>query len=83
MRRLTMLYIMKVKTERLSQYREELESQKEGFLKEKIDKLTWMKDTEIKYRETPTVSDADIEAVLKQLQNLQVVIAKENANKCV
>lgn len=72
-----MLYIVKLKNERLSEYKALLESQKEGFLTDKLEKLIWMKTTEEKHGVTPTISDNDIEAVQKQLQDLQVVKPKE------
>lgn len=76
LRRLTMLYIVKLKQERLSKYKDLLESQKEGFLKDKLEKLIWMKTTEEQYGVEPTVSDSDIEAVRKQLEDLEVVKPK-------
>lgn len=77
LRRLTALYIKKVKVVRLKEYKELLESQQEGFLKEKLEKLIWMKKTEAECGAEQTVTDEDIESVRKQLQELQVVKPKE------
>uniref|UniRef100_A0A1B6M5X4 Small ribosomal subunit protein uS15m n=1 Tax=Graphocephala atropunctata TaxID=36148 RepID=A0A1B6M5X4_9HEMI len=79
LRRLTALFIEKVKAERLAEYKAHLESQKEGFLQEKLEKLVWMKKSEEECGVTPTVTEPDIEIVRKQLQNLKVNQSKSIA----
>lgn len=72
LRRLTALYIEKLKAERLAEYKAFLEAQKEGFFIEKLEKLMWMRKTEEECGVPSTVSDSDIESVQKQLQALQL-----------
>lgn len=76
LRRLTALYIEKLKAERLTEYKEFLESKKEGFLQEKLEKLLWIKDTELECGVEPTITDEDFESVRKQLEELRVVQQK-------
>lgn len=76
LRRLTALYIEKLKADRLTEYKEFLESKKEGFLQEKLETMLWMKNTEIECGVEPSVTDDDLEAVRKQLEELRVVQQK-------
>lgn len=52
----------------MAQYRNQLDSEKEIFLKDKLDKLEWIKKEEIECGILPTINDADIEAARKQLE---------------
>ncbi|XP_046665030.1 28S ribosomal protein S15, mitochondrial [Homalodisca vitripennis] len=70
LRRLTALFIEKLKAERLAEYKAFLDSQKESFLKEKLEKFIWMKKSEEEFGVTPTITESDIETVRKQLQDL-------------
>lgn len=72
LRRLTALYIEKLKEERLAEYKTFLESQKEGFFIEKLEKLIWIRKTEEECGVPSTVSDSDIESVQNQIKALQL-----------
>lgn len=72
LRRLTALYIEKLKEERLAEYKTFLESQKEGFFIDKLEKLNWIRKTEEECGVPSTVSDSDIESVQNQIKALQL-----------
>lgn len=46
LRKLVRMHGEKLKAERLKSYKEELEAQQDGFLKEKAETLKWIADTE-------------------------------------
>lgn len=68
LRRLTSQWCEKVKAEKLAEYRDKLNSEKDSFLKEKLESLEWAKKEEIECGVPQTITDADIEAARKQLE---------------
>lgn len=52
----------------MAEYRNQLNKEKEIFLKEKLEKLEWMKKEEIECGIPPTITNAEIEAARKQLE---------------
>lgn len=68
LRRLTSQWCDKVRAEKLAEYQNQLDNEKEIFLKDKVDKLEWIKKEEIECGISPTISDSDIEAARKQLE---------------
>lgn len=68
LRRLTTQWCDKVRADKLTEYRNKLNSEKEKFLKEKLETLEWAKKEEIECGVVPTITDADIEAARKQLE---------------
>lgn len=68
MRRLTSQWCDKVKTEKLAEYRKQLDSEKGKFLKDKLETLEWAKNEEIECGIIPTITDAEIESARKQLE---------------
>lgn len=61
----------------MAQYRNQLNSEKEFFLKDKLDKLEWIKKEEIECGILPTISDADIEAARKQLEEWKTLKSEQ------
>lgn len=57
----------------MAEYRNQLNSEKETFLKDKLEKLEWMKKEENECGIPPTITDADIEAARKQLEEWKAV----------
>lgn len=68
LRRLTSQWCEKVRTEKLAEYRNKLNSEKDEFLKEKLESLKWIKKEEIECGIPQTITDDDIEAARKQLE---------------
>lgn len=68
LRRLTSQWCNKVKEEKLAKYRIQLDSEKEEFLKDKLDKLQWIRKEEIECGTSPTITNADIDNARKQLE---------------
>lgn len=68
LRRLTSQWCDEVKSKKLAEYRNELDSKKEMFLKQKLETLEWVKKEEIECGVEPTITDADIESARKQLE---------------
>lgn len=68
LRRLTSQWCDKVKAEKLAEYRNRLDNEKEQFLAHKLESLEWIKKEEIECGVEPTISDADIENARKQLE---------------
>lgn len=68
LRRLTSQWCEKVKAEKLNKYQNELEKEKEQFLKDKLETLIWAQKEEIECGITPTITDDDIETARKQLE---------------
>lgn len=73
LRRLTSQWCDKVRGEKLADYRNQLNMEKEQFLMDKIDKLKWIQKEEIECGIPPTVTDADIEAAQKQLKEWKAI----------
>lgn len=67
LRRLTSQWCDEVKSKKLAEYRNELDNEKEIFLKHKLETLEWAKKEEVECGVEPTVTDADIESARKQL----------------
>lgn len=67
LRRLTSQWCDKVRAEKLSEYRSKLDSEKETFLKHKLETLIWAKKEEIECGVPASITDTDIEAAQKQL----------------
>lgn len=68
LRRLTSQWCDKVKAEKLAEYQNQLNNEKDKFLKSKVETLEWAKKEEIECGVPPTITDADIEAARKQLE---------------
>ncbi|XP_015378995.1 PREDICTED: 28S ribosomal protein S15, mitochondrial isoform X2 [Diuraphis noxia] len=68
LRRLTSQWCDEVKSKKLAEYRNELDNQKEMFLKQKLETLEWAKKEEIECGVEPTITDDDIESARKQLE---------------
>jgi hypothetical protein len=79
LRKLTDKYCEEVKQQRLDAYRASLEAQQVDFLQTKVQKLQWIRKEEEECGVKPTVTETDIEQVLKQLKELE--ISKENRSK--
>lgn len=73
LRRLTSQWCDKVRAERLAEYRSKLDSEKETFLKQKLETLIWAKKEEIECGVPVSITDADIEAAQKQLDEWKVL----------
>jgi small subunit ribosomal protein S15 len=61
-----------MKQQRLDAYKASLEAQQVEFLREKVQKLQWIRKEEEECGVEPTVSETDIEQVLKQLEKLEL-----------
>jgi small subunit ribosomal protein S15 len=72
LRKLTDKHCAEVRQQRLDAYRASLEAQQVDFLREKAQKLQWIRNEEQECGVEPTVSEADIEQVLKQLKELEL-----------
>jgi small subunit ribosomal protein S15 len=68
LRRLTSQWCEKVREQKLAEYRDKLNNEKEIFFKEKLESLEWIKKEEIECGAPQTITDADIEAARKQLE---------------
>lgn len=68
-----------LKQQRLDAYKEMLENQKKDFLEEKISKLKWIMKEEEECGITPTVSQSDIDNVIKQLEEIKLKTEKTGA----
>ena len=83
-RYLTQRYCDEFKERKLNEYRDILESQKLGFLQEKISTLEWIKKEELECGTEPTVTDADIERAKQQLseymKSLETHVKKKEDN---
>lgn len=53
----------------MAKYQNQLNNEKENFLKSKLETLEWAKKEEIECGVPPTITDADIEAARKQLED--------------
>ncbi|XP_050438627.1 28S ribosomal protein S15, mitochondrial [Adelges cooleyi] len=69
LRRLTAQWCNNLKSEKLNKYRNELDNEKESFLKHKIETLEWARKEEIECATTPTITEFDIEVARKQLED--------------
>jgi small subunit ribosomal protein S15 len=72
LRKLTDKHCAEVKQQRLDTYRASLEAQQVDFLREKAQKLQWLRKEEEECGVKPSVSEADIEQVLRQLKELEL-----------
>lgn len=70
-RRLTDVYVDKIKQEKLDAYRKELESQQLGFLKKKVENLEFIRNEQIECKVPVTVSEDEIKAAKKQYEKLK------------
>jgi len=73
LRRLTSQWCDEVKSNKLAEYRNELDNQKEMFFKQKLETLEWAKKEEIECGVEPTITDADIERARKQLEEWKIL----------
>lgn len=78
--KLTDKYCDNIKQERLEAYRLQLEHEKPAFLDEKIRCLQYIKDEEDKYNLEPTVTQAEIDNVKRQREELQRQIEEKQKN---
>lgn len=72
LRKLTDLYCEEVRKQRLEEYKTELNAQKENFLKKKAETLQWIMKEEKECGIEPTVTQEQVDIVLKQLENLKL-----------
>lgn len=72
LRRLTDLYCEEVRKQRLEEYKAELNAQKENFLKKKAETLQWIMKEEKECGVEPTVTQEQVDTVLKQLEDLKL-----------
>jgi small subunit ribosomal protein S15 len=72
LRKLTDKHCVDVKQQKIDAYRASLEAQQVDFLREKAQKLQWIRNEEKECGVEPTVSEADIEQVVKQLKELEL-----------
>lgn len=72
LRKLTDKHCADIKQQRLDAYKASLEAQQVDFLQEKAQKLQWIRKEEKECGVEPTVSETDIEQVLKQLGELEL-----------
>ncbi|PSN34888.1 28S ribosomal protein S15 [Blattella germanica] len=77
LRKLTDKHCEDLKTQRLAAYKASLEAQKIDFLREKIQKLQWIRKEEEECGVEPTVSEADIDKVMKQLKEFEISKAEQ------
>lgn len=71
LQKLTDKYCEDLKNERLGAYRRELEAQQEDFLKDKIQKLQFIRKEQLDCGVHITIEQAEIDATKKQLEELQ------------
>lgn len=71
LQKLTDQYCDKIKEERLTEYRLQLEHEKPAFLEEKIRCLQFIREEEQKCGVVPSVTEEQIDDVKKQLEELQ------------
>lgn len=72
LRKLTNKHCADIKQQKLDAYKASLEAQQVDFLREKAQKLQWIRKEEEECGVEPTVSETDIEQVLKQLRGLEL-----------
>jgi small subunit ribosomal protein S15 len=72
LRKLTDKHCTDIKQQKLDAYKASLEAQQVDFLREKVQKLQWICKEEEECGVEPTVSETDIEQVLKQLEKLEL-----------
>jgi small subunit ribosomal protein S15 len=72
LRKLTDKHCADIKQQKLDSYKASLEAQQIDFLQEKVQKLQWIRKEEEECGVEPTVSETDIEQVLKQLGKLEL-----------
>lgn len=77
LRRLTSQWCDKVRAEKLAEYRDKLNNEKDAFLKEKLESLEWIKKEEVECGVPQTVTDADVEAARKQLEEWRALKSKQ------
>lgn len=70
--KLTDIHCENIRQERLNAYRGELESKQIDFLKEKIEKLQFIQDSQKLYKVPVTVTDEQIKEVRDTLKQLQI-----------
>lgn len=71
LRKLTDKYCDDIKRERLSEYRSLMEHEKSAFLEEKLRSLQFIREEELSVGKEPTITQENIEAVRKELEELQ------------
>jgi small subunit ribosomal protein S15 len=81
LRKLTDKHCADIKQQRLDAYKASLEAQQVDFLREKAQKLQWIRKEEEECGVEPTVSETDIEQVLKQLRELELSKEKKLKDK--
>ncbi|XP_023706330.1 28S ribosomal protein S15, mitochondrial [Cryptotermes secundus] len=72
LRKLTNKHCAEIKQQKLDAYKASLEAQQMDFLREKAQKLRWIRKEEEECGVEPTVSETDVEQVLKQLRELEL-----------
>lgn len=66
----------KMKEAKLAKYKKMLDQQKIPFLKQKIEKLRYIQESEAALQLESTVSDSDIEEVVKKIEKVKLDIEK-------
>lgn len=72
LRKLTNKHCAEIKQQKLDAYKASLEAQQMDFLREKAQRLRWIRKEEEECGVEPTVSETDVEQVLKQLRELEL-----------
>lgn len=70
LRKLTDLHCEEVRKQRLEEYKEKLNAAKKDFLVKKAETLQWIMKEEKECGVEPTVTQEQVDAVLKQLEEL-------------
>ncbi|KAJ9579932.1 hypothetical protein L9F63_004405 [Diploptera punctata] len=81
LRKLTDKHCEDVKKERLAAYKASLDAQKIDFLREKIEKLQWIRKEEEECGVEPTILQEEIEKVIMQLKKIEM--SKQEKTKSV
>lgn len=72
LRKLTNKHCEEFREKKLAEYKASLDAQKIDFLKEKIEKLQWIRKEEEECGVEPTISQEDIEKVMMQLKEIDI-----------
>ena len=79
--RLTDLWCDELKTHRLQQYKNELQKKQPDFLRRKAKLMKEILEDEIKLGESPTVSEAEIDELLKKADSIEQIVNSEEVTK--
>ena len=79
--RLTDLWCDELKTHRLHQYKHELQKKQSDFLRRKAKLMKEVSEEETKLGESPSVSKAEIDELLKRADSIEELVKQEDVSK--